>query len=306
MDDEVFTVIPPRTGEPRDSDPLPLAGQETSPLFEFFVPDEGGDFFIRVIALFRDEEPLGGEAPTFQIRAGRGVLTSIGPDSEEVSIPGGDGNPVGSLRCQREPNDIFLITIADIVENSGDWKLRIRNNDPESLRFFGFSAPRERDTRQPWMRLGDPETEFISTHLEFFGSDTQAIEVRNWGTESLTFDEAAGPIGDPDFGLRLESLPTSPLDPHQVGLITFETAQVARSATLTHKLSCNDMIERHSTLSLEVRPPAPPPPPPPPPPEKLPCREGCGCPDFLGPQTSPSARCQRGICEHGLASHLPI
>jgi hypothetical protein len=304
MDDEVFTVIPPRTGEPRDSDPLPLAGQETSPLFEFFVPKEGGEVFIRVIALFRDEEPLGGEAPTFQIRAGRGVLTSIGPDSEEVSIPGGDGNPVGSLRCQREPNDIFLITIADIVENSGDWKLRIRNNDPESLRFFGFSAPRERDTRQPWMRLGDPNTQFISSHLEFVGRTIQPIEVRNWGTAPLIFDDEPGPIGDPDFGLNLKSLPEGRrLDPHQVGVITFETTQVERGAEITHQLRCNDTIEVHAKLSLEISRPRPVAHPPPPPPDTF-CREGCGCEEFLGPPTA--AVCARDICRHSRASHMPV
>ena len=307
MDDVVFGVIPPLTGEPRDSDPLPLAGQETSPLFEFFVPDEGGDFFIRVIALFRDNQPLlmpDQNVPTFQIGASSGLaMASVRPDSGEVSIPGVDGSPVASLRCEREPKAIFLITIADIVENSGDWMLRIQNNEPESLRFFGFSAPRERDTRQPWMRGGGGHLG-LSSHQE-----GGAFKVRNWGTAPLIFDDEPGPIGDPDFGLHLKSLPEGRrLDPHQVGDIIFETTEVKRRGEITHQLSCNDPIEAHATFFFTVRAPevfVPPAPPPPPPPEKFSCRV-CGCEDFLGPPFIPGENCQRGSCEHGWASHAPI
>ena len=280
----VFTVIPPLRGEPRDSAPLPLAGGETSPLFEFFVSGEAQKIFIRVIALFRDNEPLGGEAPTFQIRAGiGGVITSVGPDSGEVSIPRGDGTRAGRAECQREPNDIFLITISDVVENSGPWMLRIRNNDPEPLRFLGFSSDRERDTLQPWMRLGDPKPSFISSHFEFFGEYTLSQEVRNWGTKPLIFRDELGPIGGRDSDFILRKLPGT-VEPHHVDVITVEATQADTRSETTHQFSCNDTIEAHAKLSLEISPPTPVTPPPPPP--EFFCRRGCGCDTFVGASTA--------------------
>jgi hypothetical protein len=243
----VFQTLP-------SSGPLLLARQETSPLFEFFVPNEAEKVFIRMIALFRDNEPLGGEAPTFQIRAGSGMITSVGPDSGEVSVPhpSGVGNSVGKLRCQREPKDIYLITISDIVENSGPWKLRIRNNDAEPLRFVGFNSHRERDTLQPWMRLGNPNTSFIS-YLEFQAKRSiRTIEVRNWGTAPLTFADEPGPIGGRDSDFILKSRPAR-VDPHQVDGITIE-AQSDTRTDFTHQFSCNDTIEGHANLSLAIRP----------------------------------------------------
>jgi hypothetical protein len=87
-------------------------------------------------------------------------------------------------------------------------------------------------------------------------------------------------------------------------VIVFETIQEADTrAQITHRLRCNDTVDEHAKLSLEVIPVAPPPPPPPPPPEFF-CRVGCGCENFVGPPTAPI--CARDICRHPRVRHLPV
>jgi len=198
--------------------PVTIGGQQTSQLFDVFVPPGEKTVFLRFIALFRDNEPLGGEAPTFQIRVGTGVVTPVGPNSAGVDIPDGNGNVVGSITCERLPNDISLLTISDIVENSGPWKMRIRNNDPESLRFLGFTSQHVEKTLQPWMVMLEPDQLENGVALmpdlltpEELASDGRGydvpyffiptgreqrrkISIQNWGTAPLTFFESLGPL----------------------------------------------------------------------------------------------------------------
>ena len=282
--------------------PIKLAGQETSPVFEFSVPDEAQEMFLRVVALWRDNEPLGGQAPTFKIRAGRGDFVSVGPDSGDVSISSGTIE-VGSVRCQRHQHDVFLLTVSRLVENSGPWKIRITNNDSETLRFLGFSSHRDQETLQPWLVLGDPSA-FGSGVLRFVGAQTRSMELRNWGTAPLTFGEAAGaPLGGDGSPVVLVSRPDR-VSPHDVGQLKMSTSDVlAVTRRFVHVLRCNDTFTSHGRLNIDVEPPSTH--------EPFPesseffCRRGCGCLEYL-PSTPQGGPCERGICGHSAASHHPI
>jgi hypothetical protein len=170
------------------SGPVPLAGQQPSQLFDLVRKRDEGQMFVRLVALFRDNDPLEGKAPTLQIKAGTGtILTSVEANASWVSVRDADDNVVGSATCQRLKNDIFLLTISDMAENSGPWRLRIQNNDAEALRFLGFTAPDPDDTRQPWMVLGGADNGGPVFGLSNQGSRLRDIEVRNLGTEPLRY-----------------------------------------------------------------------------------------------------------------------
>jgi hypothetical protein len=246
----VFQVLP-------EAGPVTIGSQQTSQIFEFFVPDEAEQMFLRYIALFQDNDPLGGEAPTFQIRAGTGVFTSVGPASGSVSIPNGAGQTVGSVSCVRKDLDIFLLTISDPVENSGPWKIRIRNNDPESLRFFGFSSQHEDETLQPWMVLGNSKDVLSSGgffEMRNEGESSRDIEIRNWGTTQLRFNEVLGPLKE-DASLSLTTLPAT-IDPHQLKQLTIQCTVENASPSAVHFLNCNDTNKDHTRLAISVLAPS--------------------------------------------------
>jgi hypothetical protein len=281
--------------------PVSLVFQQTSSVFELSISENDPQYFIRVIALFGDGEPLGGEAPAFQISAGTGVFTSVEAGAQEVDILLPSGEVAAKAKCERERADIFLITLTEVRENAGPWKFRMRNNDPETQDFLGFCSEQVRDTQQPWMKLG-------KRGLELTGQKKDSIEVRNLGTAALIFNDEPGPISEEaDSRLALHGRPNS-LEPHEMGLITFETVEnPLRSLSIPFQLNTNDTFEAHGMLTLQQIPrhtgttgtgpvviPET---------TGLFCRRGCGCMDFKGPHTA-GATCER--CGHPLPDHLPI
>jgi hypothetical protein len=286
--------------------PVTLATGQTSALFPFEVAVEAQVMSLRFVALFRDAAPLGGEAPTFQLAAGHGVLVSVDPSSGKATLANRDGDAVGSVSCQRLPRDIFLLTITEIAENSGPWQLRIRNNDPETLRFLGFSSQHEDETPQPWMVLDEPNAAFAGAVLRFVGDQpAREIMVRNWGTGPLLFRDTAGtPLGGEDSPIVLASRPDR-LEPHETGLLTTAASEVRATRVLTHFLLCNDTITAHREMRLELEPPPPHGPVHSPVDPATFCRRGCGCMQYLPPAQLGGA-CRRGICEHQLSDHQPI
>jgi len=243
VDSMAFDVLPGLSG------PLPIAGQQTSQLFDINMPAGEETFFLSFIALFRDNEPLGGEAPTFQIRAGRGVITSVGPNSAGVDIPDGDESVVGTVTCKRLPNDVFLLTISEIVENSGPWRIRIRNNDSESLRFLGFSSTQAENTLQPWLVVGGPGERRAGESFFRLAEGSQSIEIRNLGTAPLDLFEDPGPLGE-DPSVILTEKPTR-VELHGKDKLTFKCDDRAIGRIL-HFLRCNDMIKDHTQVDLLV------------------------------------------------------
>jgi hypothetical protein len=136
--------------------------------------------------------------------------------------------------------------------------------------------------------------------LELTGQKKDSIEVRNLGTGTLLFHHPTGPIGDEDdSSLALHSRPNS-LEPHKVGLITFETIEnPQRSLFVTFQLDTNDTFEEHGTIELKQIPRVTTPFQPPL--EGLSCRL-CECSDFTGPPTA--EKCS--LCGHSKFDHLPI
>ena len=113
--------------------------------FSATVPAEATDTYVRIIALWHDNQSLGAEFPTIGIRSGQGGLTPLtvtrlGTPSQAVPIIGTGGAQAGSATCVAEDGDIYFIHIADIAEDNGPWQLRIKNNDPEKLGFVAVSS----------------------------------------------------------------------------------------------------------------------------------------------------------------------
>jgi hypothetical protein len=240
------------------SGPVTVDSQESSPLFKFEVPVEAQTTFLRVIALWRDNEVLGGKAPTFEIKAGGGVFASVGPNSDPVSILDRERTSVGSVLCRRLPDDIFLLTISDLVENTAGWMIRITNDDAESLRFLGFSSHHEEETLQPWMVLGDPNPLIDRDLLKFVGgSPRRDIPIRNWGTAPLTIRETLGtPLGGEDSPVVLIERPDT-VAPHRVDHLTIEAGESTFTRELPHLLLCNDRVDAHRQLLIHVEPERP-------------------------------------------------
>ena len=238
-----FDVFPGLSG------PLPIAGQQTSQLFDLNVPAGEKAFFLRLIALFRDNEPLGGEAPTFQIKSGTGDLTSVGLNPAGVKVFDGDGNFVGAVTCERGHKDVFLLTISEIEENTGPWKIRIRNNDSESLRFLGFSSTQAENTLQPWLVVGGPGERRAGESFFRLAEGSQSIEIRNLGTAPLDLFEDPGPLGE-DPSVILTEKPTR-VELHGKDKLTFKCDDRAIGRIL-HFLRCNDMIKDHTQVDLLV------------------------------------------------------
>jgi len=84
------------------SGPVPIAGQQTSQLFDLNVPPGKKTLFLRLVALFRDGDPLGGAAPTLQIKAGTGgIISSVDVDAAPVGVRNVNNKVVGSAAFKR-------------------------------------------------------------------------------------------------------------------------------------------------------------------------------------------------------------
>ncbi|MGG7569212.1 hypothetical protein [Streptomyces sirii] len=171
-------------------EPLTLVPGETGPLIEFDVPIEPVPMFLRFIALWTDNTPLEGAAPTFGIKLGEGLITPVAADDTEVGIPGPKEG--GTASCRRLPGDIYLLTVINHSESSTTWKLRIKNRADQTLRFVWVNSNITDDTFQPWMALDD--------QLSITGrSPVSFAVVRNWGPGTLTIEDSPGtPVGGQD------------------------------------------------------------------------------------------------------------
>lgn len=245
-----FTMFP-------DTKPLPLTPGQTGPLFEFFVKVGAEEMFLRVIALWTDNTALEGAAPTFQLKAPGGIITSVNAGAGDVDLPG-EGGLAGTADCQRLQGDIYLVTIADINEDvtGRKWQLRIRNNADQALNFVWVSSDKERDTRQPWMVLGDPpDAPGLAgpARLSLAGASRgEFFTVRNWGTAPLEIRDAVNePIGGPQSPAILVSRPAQ-IAPHGVDHMVIRCEPVDVPAEFPHTFDSNDPEPTHKTLRIEV------------------------------------------------------
>lgn len=287
--------------------PLELQHNQSSSLFEFDVPIEFEEVFLRVIALWRDDDVLGGNAPTFELRPRRGLITALSADQDNIEIRSNDGATLGIARCQRLPDDIYLLGVSEIAEGSRPWQLRITNNDPETLRFVWFSSRSETNTLQPWMNIENLESPGMGTVLGIRESVTKQMIVRNWGTAPLVLEDEAGrPLGGEGSPAILVARPQE-VPPHGRDTITIGCGRVEATRTkIQHSFTCNDTVPEHTTLIIEAFPteggggfvPEV---------EPAFCRAGCGCMQYSPPPPPDvGGRCQNGRCRHPAAHHFDV
>lgn len=228
-----------------DNEPLALAGGQTSELFEFSVPAEPAPRFLRIIALWRDNTPFEGAAPTFQIKMAQGEIRSVPVDGDPVLIPGLPGG--GQASCQSQGRDIYVLEVVNHTEQDLTWKLRITNNTNVTLRFVWVHAETALKTKAPWMVI-DGDLSIASRSLGSF------VTVRNWGTETLRIhDIDKTPIGPPDSPVVLASRP-SKLPPHGVDHFAFTCGEVSSPKAFAHTFTANDDNLDHTTLRVAITP----------------------------------------------------
>ncbi|MGG7569213.1 hypothetical protein [Streptomyces sirii] len=292
----VFQLLPER-------EPIEIRGGATGPLVPFVVPLEATEMFIRVIALWRDNRPLVGRAPTFELKSGRdGQLTAVDAGTGKVEIREIKGDIAALTEVQRLPLDSYLITLSGLEENPGPWHLRITNNDAETLRFAWVSSYREEETFQPWMALERATTSqdgLLALHGE---NPETVITVRNWGTAPLIINDPPGTrLGSEQSPVVLRRRPAS-IAPHDTDELVVECGQVCFADRFSHTFDTNDMNRARTTLSFEVLPrssahdslddgPAF-------------CR-ACGrCPDYVPPPLDVGGPCE--TCGHRGAQHFDV
>lgn len=244
----VFQLLPER-------EPIEIRGAATGPLVPFVVPVEATEMFIRVIALWRDNRPLAGRAPTFEFKSGRdGQLTAVDAGTGKVEIRDIKGDIAAWAEVQRLPLDSCLITLSGLEENPGPWHLRVTNNDPETLRFVWASSYREEETLQPWMTL-EPATTSQDGLLALHGENPETvITVRNSGTAPLTINDPPGTrLGSEQSPVVLRRRPVS-IAPHDTDELVVECEQVYFADRFSHTFDTNDMDRARTTLSFEVLP----------------------------------------------------
>ncbi|MFJ8697059.1 hypothetical protein [Streptomyces roseolilacinus] len=292
----VFQLLPER-------EPVEIRGGATGPLVPFVVPLEATEMFIRVIALWHDNRPLVGRAPTFELKSGRdGRLTAVDTGTGKVEIREIEGDLAAVAEVRRLPVDSYLVTLSGLRENPGPWHLRITNNDAETLRFAWVSSYREQETWQPWMvleRATAPQDGLLALHGE---SPETVITVRNRGTAPLTIDDPPGTrLGSEQSPVVLRRRPAS-IAPHDTDELVVECGRVSFADRFSHTFDTNDVNRAHTTLSFEVLPassaydswddgPAF-------------CR-ACGrCPDYVPPPLDVGGPC--GTCGHRGAQHFDV
>jgi hypothetical protein len=292
----VFQFLP-------ETGPLELPGGATGPPLPFAVPVEATGMFIRVTALWRDNRPLGGRSPTFELRSGRdGRLTAVDAGTEKTEIREGEGGVAALARVGRLPADTYLLTLSGIQENPGPWHLRITNNDAATLRFACVSSYREEETSQPWMALENAQAARDGILVLHGESPGAAVTVRNWGTAPLAVHDPPGArLGSGRSPLVLRQRP-APIAPHDTGELVVACDEVSFSDRFSHTFDTNDLNAAHATLLFEVlprsagygSPDAPP----------AYCR-ACGrCPDYGPPPWDVGGPCE--TCGHRGAQHFDL
>ncbi|MFG1953477.1 hypothetical protein [Micromonospora sp. NPDC048830] len=243
-----FQMFPP-------DEPLALAPGKTGPLCAFFVPIQVERTFLRLIALWTDNAALEGAAPTIQIKANDGVITSVKADAGDVDIPTTD-DVAGTANCRRLPGDVYLVTIANLPGRDTHWQLRVRNNADRDLRFVWVSSHEEEATLQPWMAVGDQRDETGRRVVSLVGRRTdQFVAVRNLGTRPLEIrDMLDTPVGGQDSPVRLVSRPAV-VAPHGVDHIVLRCEEIDAPLDLSHTFDANDEEPTHRTLRITVTPP---------------------------------------------------
>ncbi len=288
-----------------NTEPLEIAGGRTGPLSEFFVPLGAEQMFLRVVALWRDNTALVGQAPTFQFKSGPDAgLTTVEADGATVEVRGGKDDVVAIASCQRTVADTYLVSLLNLAEDAGPWQMRIRNNESETLRFAWVSSRWEENTLQPWMML-DHVSDSDGNPLPLVaGEDEVFVTVRNCGTAPLILSDEPGVRLGASSPVALVSRPAQ-VPIHGVDRIAIRCGEVPFRGEHEHVFDTNDRVLAHNTLRFQTFPVhggpgylAPEP--------GLFCRSCARCPQYLPPSQTTAGRCRREGCGHPAALHFPV
>ncbi|MFZ3493289.1 hypothetical protein ACODT5_08675 [Streptomyces sp. 5.8] len=230
--DPVFQMFP-------EDGPLRLASRATSGLIPFLVSDKATTMFLRLIAVGSGCEPLGGAAPTIELRAGTGEIATVPRSPSEGAVHDESENQVGTASWTRERNDIFRVELLISKKDDRLWRVRITNNDPEELGFVWVTSDLAKDTLQP--RVSMPQRSLGRHALSGRPLENIVANIANVGTAALEFRD---PIGtDMGAGFTLVRRPSS-IPPNECGSIEIKVAPIGHSdgpyrAEAIYTLKCN-------------------------------------------------------------------
>ncbi|WP_405860960.1 hypothetical protein OG361_37790 [Streptomyces sp. NBC_00090] len=238
--DPVFQMFP-------EEQPLRLVSRATSGLIPFLVPADATAMFLRLVAVGSGCEPLGGAAPTIELRAGTGEIATVPRAPSEGAVHDESGNEVGTASWTRERDDIFMVKLLISEKNARLWRVRITNNDPEELGFVWVTSDVEEDTHQPRISMNRS----LGRHA-VAGAPLENIvaSIANVGTTALKFDDLPGT--DMGAGFTLVRVASS-IPPNGCGSIEIKVAPIVAGtprAETQYKMKCNVVDVEDRTLFL--------------------------------------------------------
>ncbi|MFE1292441.1 hypothetical protein [Streptomyces sp. NPDC058751] len=249
---------------PKDQEQLRLPPGATTGLVEFTVPQTAGTMFLRIVAVGSGSEPLGGAAPTIQLRAGAGVIATV-PAEPAARVPIHDENAetVAGASWVREANDVFKVSIVISKKAERKWRLRITNEDPEELGFVWVTSTEEAETLQPRISPAGGQRSFVTKAVFDKPLPVITVVVANIGTGELKITDP--PDKDIGGGFTLLARPNRIQANHSDSL-AFKAQPVAfgtpenklRTQFVIGSASDSTVAERTITLSrVGVSPPPP-------------------------------------------------
>lgn len=230
--------------------PLRLASRATSGLVAFLVPADATTMFLRLVAVGSGCEPLGGAAPTIELRAGTGEIAQVPRAPGEGAVHDELGNQVGTASWTRERDDIFMVELLISKKNARLWRVRITNNDPEELGFVWVTSEVAQDTHQPRISM----QRNLGRHA-VSGRPLENIvaSISNVGTGPLKFRDLPGT--DMGAGFTLVRVPSG-IPPNGCGSIEIKVDPIVASFDgpsrdeTEYQLKCNVADVKDRTLFL--------------------------------------------------------
>ncbi|MEV7392557.1 MULTISPECIES: hypothetical protein [unclassified Streptomyces] len=232
------------------TDRLTLAYQATSGLVPFDLDPSVLTWCVAVVALGPNCAPLGGRAPDLELRAGTGLITLVPHAPATVPITDENGIEAATASWQRDPRDVFTMTLTASDLRARTWSLRITNNDPQELGFV-WSSGAAPDVHQPRIALGRTALQSTVAVADTLPPDT-LVPISNIGTGPLNIVAQGGQ--DIGAGYQLKEFPKG-LAPNEcsqlkIGVVPATDPPDSNTQTASFTLNCNDPVTQEITLQL--------------------------------------------------------
>jgi hypothetical protein len=251
---------------PKDQEQFRLPPGATSGLVEFTVPKTAAKMFLRIAAVGNGTEPLGGAAPTIQLRAGSGIIATVPAEPAEAVSIRDENEAVAKASWIRETNDVFKVSIGISKKAERKWRLRITNEDFEELGYVWVTSTDEAETLQPRISLAGRQRSFGTEAVFNKPLPVITVVVANIGTGALRITDP--PDTDIGGGFSLMARPNK-IQPNHVDSLVFKAQPVA-PGTPEDDLgtqyvigTASDSTADERTITLFRQGFFPPPPPPP-------------------------------------------